>query len=128
MWLRGWLARLGDPPAGRLAISYIAQDDAGQCSLVEQLADVPPNGSVIVPAYAVVTTFKRPGGGLVIWALSELVFTLEAAERKRRQLLGGFPKCAVISTPLTYDPTNAEQRTELDMCHRRMVAEMMRAR
>jgi hypothetical protein len=127
-WLRQWLAQLADEHAGQPTISYIAEDSIGQRSLVEQLADVPPGGRVIVPAYAVAVTFKLSGGRLMFWSLTELMFTPAAVEAKQRQLLRRFPKSSIVHALLAYNPRDKAQRAELDECHRRMVAEMMRAR
>lgn len=127
-WLRQWLARFGEDTAGHLRTSYIAEDADGLRSLVEQLADVPVGGRVIVPAYAVAVTFKLSGGGLMFWSLSELMFTPGAVETKQRQLLRRFPKCGIVHALLAYDPLDKAQHAELDECQRRTVAEILRAR
>src|SRR6202171_153042 len=125
-WLRQWLARLAHEHAGQPTISYIAEDSAGKRSLVDQLADVPLGGRIIVPAYAVAVTFKLSGGRLMFWSLTELMFTPAAVEAKQRQLLRRFPKSSIVHALLAYDPEDKAQRAELDECQRRTVAEILR--
>ena len=125
-WLRQWLATLAEHSATQPTTSYIADNGAGKLSLVEQLADVPPGGRVIVPAYAVAITFKLPGGRLMFWSLSELMFTPVAVETRQRQLLRRFPTSSIVHALLSYDPQKKAHRTELDECQRRTVAEIVR--
>jgi hypothetical protein len=110
-----------------LAPRYLFLDAAGGAVIGDNLSQVPPTACVAFAVYFVGVTINLFGGKQTLFPLTQYYFVSALAHQAQRRIARRFPGCAVQGALITRDPSQPEDRADIERFNRQMALEMSRS-